>query len=184
MSKYTSRILQICNFSRKTFKVILESEPKISETLSLIVQFSHRRYEVESDENRRAIAIEIGHDYLGIENNNSNHKDSKEKIELNSLEHNNVESTTNSQTNEGDEEQSLTENNLVIDILNDELVSLVRQKILSENSNSTFFLTFCDIISIFKDYPRELFEACFHAVKNYLAGEPFREFEASMFFHR
>jgi hypothetical protein len=38
--------------------------------------------------------------------------------------------------------------------------------------------------SLFIDYPKELFELCFHAVKSYLAGEPFREFETSMFFHR
>lgn len=37
---------------------------------------------------------------------------------------------------------------------------------------------------LFIDAPKELFEPCFNAVKTYLAGEPFREFETSMYFHR
>uniref|UniRef100_A0A1A9W829 G protein-coupled receptor kinase n=1 Tax=Glossina brevipalpis TaxID=37001 RepID=A0A1A9W829_9MUSC len=53
---------------------------------------------------------------------------------------------------------------LVLDVLNDDLISRVRDKI---NSSS-----------------KELFEPCVIAVKAFLAGEPFREFENSMYFHR
>ena len=52
----------------------------------------------------------------------------------------------------------------VLDILNDDLISRVRNKI---NSGS-----------------KELFEPCVKAVKAFLAGEPFQEFETSMYFHR
>ncbi|XP_065371518.1 G protein-coupled receptor kinase 2 isoform X1 [Calliphora vicina] len=52
----------------------------------------------------------------------------------------------------------------VLDILNDDLISRVRSKI---NSGS-----------------KELFEPCVKAVKAFLAGEPFQEFETSMYFHR
>lgn len=53
---------------------------------------------------------------------------------------------------------------LVLDILNDELVDRVREKLLSGN--------------------KDLFESCQTAVKAFLAGEPFQEFEHSMYFHR
>jgi hypothetical protein len=53
---------------------------------------------------------------------------------LNSLDQNNISSTINSQMNEKDEEQSLTDSDLVIDILNDEVISQVKQKIQSKNT--------------------------------------------------
>lgn len=53
---------------------------------------------------------------------------------------------------------------LVLDVLNVDLILSVREKI---NSAS-----------------KELFEPCVTAVKAFLAGEPFREFENSMYFHR
>ncbi|XP_017491708.1 PREDICTED: G protein-coupled receptor kinase 2-like isoform X2 [Rhagoletis zephyria] len=53
---------------------------------------------------------------------------------------------------------------LVLDVLNDDLIARVRDKITSGN--------------------KELFEPCVTAVKAFLAGEPFREFETSMYFHR
>lgn len=53
---------------------------------------------------------------------------------------------------------------LVLDVLNDELVERVRDKMLSGS--------------------KDLFEACQSAVKSFLAGEPFQEFEHSMYFHR
>ncbi|XP_073815306.1 G protein-coupled receptor kinase 2 isoform X2 [Musca autumnalis] len=52
----------------------------------------------------------------------------------------------------------------VLDVLNDDLISRVRSKITSGS--------------------KELFEPCVKAVKAFLAGEPFREFETSMYFHR
>lgn len=36
----------------------------------------------------------------------------------------------------------------------------------------------------FLDGSKELFEPCVTAVKSFLAGEPFKEFENSMYFHR
>ena len=56
------------------------------------------------------------------------------------------------------------ENQLVLDVLNDELVDRVREKLLSGS--------------------KDLFESCNAAVKAFLAGEPFQEFEHSMYFHR
>lgn len=53
---------------------------------------------------------------------------------------------------------------LVLDVLNDEEVERVREKILSGN--------------------KDLFETCQIAVKAFIAGEPFQEFEHSMYFHR
>ncbi|XP_037946478.1 G protein-coupled receptor kinase 2 [Teleopsis dalmanni] len=53
---------------------------------------------------------------------------------------------------------------LVLDVLNDDLIARVRDKITSGS--------------------KELFEPCVTAVKAFLAGEPFREFETSMYFHR
>lgn len=85
---------------------------------------------MESDENREAIVIEIGRRYLGIEEDITGHEEKNEKtMELNNLSQNNVSSPKNNQTNEKSEGQSLTESDLVIDILNDELISQVRQKI-------------------------------------------------------
>lgn len=52
----------------------------------------------------------------------------------------------------------------VLDILNDDIVAQVRSKLLNGS--------------------KELFEASVTAVKTFLQGEPFREFEASMYFHR
>ncbi|XP_020715594.1 G protein-coupled receptor kinase 2 isoform X3 [Ceratitis capitata] len=53
---------------------------------------------------------------------------------------------------------------LVLDVLNDDLIARVRDKLTSGN--------------------KELFEPCVTAVKAFLAGEPFQEFETSMYFHR
>uniref|UniRef100_A0A1B0BSJ5 G protein-coupled receptor kinase n=1 Tax=Glossina palpalis gambiensis TaxID=67801 RepID=A0A1B0BSJ5_9MUSC len=60
--------------------------------------------------------------------------------------------------------KNLPSDELVLDVLNDDLIARVRDKI---NSGS-----------------KELFEPCVNAVKAFLAGEPFREFENSMYFHR
>lgn len=87
------------------------------------------RYEVESNENRKAIAIEIGRRFLGIEEDIKDQGEKNEKTELNNLNQNNVPSPKHNQTNEKSEGQSMSESDLVIDILNDELITLVKQKI-------------------------------------------------------
>lgn len=53
---------------------------------------------------------------------------------------------------------------LVLDVLNDDLIAQVRNKL---NSGG-----------------KDIFAQCVNAVKAFLAGEPFREFESSMYFHR
>lgn len=53
---------------------------------------------------------------------------------------------------------------LVLDVLNDDLIAQVRSKL---NSGG-----------------KDIFAHCMKAVKAFLAGEPFREFENSMYFHR
>lgn len=91
------------------------------------------RYEVESDENRRNMVIEIGRRFLGLDEDIKDQEEKSEKTELNNLNQNNVSSPKNNQINDKTEGQPpLTESDLVIDILNDELISQVRQKIQSE----------------------------------------------------
>jgi hypothetical protein len=90
---------------------------------------------VESDENRRNMVIEIGRRFLGLDEDIKDQEEKTEKTELNSLNQNNVSSPKNNQINEKSEGQPpLTESDLVIDILNDELISQVRQKIQSESN--------------------------------------------------
>lgn len=86
---------------------------------------------MESEENRKSIVIEIGRRYLGIDDDIKDHEESNEKTELNNLNQNNVLSPKHNQINEKTEGQSLTESDLVIDILNDELISQVRLKFQS-----------------------------------------------------
>lgn len=87
---------------------------------------------MESDENRQAMVIEIGRRYLGIEEEIKDREEKSEKTELNNLNPHNV-SPKHNQSNEKSEGQSLNESDLVNDILNDELVSLVRLKIERKN---------------------------------------------------
>lgn len=56
------------------------------------------------------------------------------------------------------------DDDFVLDVLNDDIVAQVRSKLLTSS--------------------KELFEASVQAVRTFLEGEPFREFEASMYFHR
>lgn len=88
---------------------------------------------MESDENREALVFEIGRRYLGIEEEITDHEEKNEKTELNNLNKNNVSSPKSNQLiNEKNEGQSLTGSDLVIDILNDELISQVKEKIHSK----------------------------------------------------
>lgn len=104
---------------------------KLFNPLSLIT--FPRRYEVESDENREAMVIEIGRRYLGVEEEIKDHDEKSEKTDLDTSNQNNVSPKRN-QSNEKGEGQSLNESDLVIDILNDELVSLVKLKIRRNKS--------------------------------------------------
>lgn len=47
-----------------------------------------------------------------------------------------------------------------------------------------FDISSIDFHQIIADGCKELFEPCVTAVKSFLAGEPFSEFEMSMYFHR
>lgn len=87
---------------------------------------------MESDENRPVLAIEIGNRYLGIEDETDNHEEKSEKNDLNNL--NSASTPKHNQTNEKIEGRSLSDSELVIDILNDELIALVRQKIKGKKS--------------------------------------------------
>ncbi|CAG9809921.1 unnamed protein product [Chironomus riparius] len=123
------------------------------------------RYEIESDDHRKTNACEIGRRYLGVENVIKAIDQENEKTESNNINQNNVSSPkNNSQVTEKVDGQSMHETDLVIDIINKELITDVEQKIHTAS--------------------KELYELCFTAVKTYLAGEPFREFETSMYFHR
>lgn len=86
---------------------------------------------MESDENRKALVIEMGRRYLGIEAELKDfNEENNEKTELNNLSQNNLSSPKIQQNNEkSDDHHSYHDSDLVIDILNDELISQVREKI-------------------------------------------------------
>ncbi|XP_055314862.1 G protein-coupled receptor kinase 2 isoform X2 [Sitodiplosis mosellana] len=82
----------------------------------------------------------------------------------------NVVSSRSSHANDNNKDTSKETNlncekdELVLDVLNDDLIEKVRVKISLGS--------------------KEVFEPCVTAVKSFLAGEPFSEFESSMYFHR
>lgn len=146
------------------------------------------RYEIEYDENRLEIAKEIGRRFLGFDIQEDGTTTTKSQIEVpetqtpksdeggggggdNAVNSNSV-GTPKGQSkdfeltnNDGDGPDCLGEKSkLVLDVLNDELVEKVREKMLSGS--------------------KDLFELCQTSVKAFLAGEPFQEFEHSMYFHR
>lgn len=140
------------------------------------------RYEIEYDQNRLEISKDIGRRFLGFDIKEdgtatayvpskegdedvggggdapvtiNNSPTDKEKLGRNILRDENG-------VGEGPDLQA--EHKLVLDVLNDELVERVREKMLSGS--------------------KDLFELCQIQVKAFLAGEPFQEFEHSMYFHR
>ncbi|XP_058464241.1 G protein-coupled receptor kinase 2 [Malaya genurostris] len=161
------------------------------------------KYEIAADENRVDLAFDVVKRYLGLcidsshatEDSGggggdgddgkcdddsgiggdtkklSNHDDQIEKKSMtgsNSLTNANTISGTannaNASQNANAIRKTTDDDEFVLDILNDDIVAQVRSK-LSVGS-------------------KELFEASILAVKTFLEGEPFREFEASMYFHR
>lgn len=89
------------------------------------------RYELESDETREANAIEIGRRYLGIEEVIKAIDQDTERTEPNNINQNNVSSPKNN-SEKADGQSMQNDVDLVIDILNDELISQVKQKIHSK----------------------------------------------------
>lgn len=90
--------------------------------------------------------------------------------------------------------QEFGKEELVLDILNDDLIEKVRVKIPCKHYTHTHTHTRI-LWQLFNDETndflirlsvgsKELFEPCVTAVKAFLAGEPFSEFESSMYFHR
>lgn len=94
---------------------------------------------MESDENRILMALAIGRRYMGIECEIKELDETNEKTELNNLSQNNVSSPKHNRINEKTEGQSLTDSDLVNDILNDELISQVKLKIQCEKIPDTSF---------------------------------------------
>lgn len=93
------------------------------------------RYEIELEGNRNATATEIGRRFLGIDEEIKAIDQDSDKLESNNI--NNVTSpkinqiTTNSENEKvGDGDENA---DLVLDILNDELIVQVRQKVHSEH---------------------------------------------------
>lgn len=141
------------------------------------------RYEIAADEHRVDLAYEVVKRYLGL-CTESQREDSGGGGGCDSDggkcdDDSGIGGDTKKLSNHDDPEKSLTGSNsvtitntinvsekdeFVLDVLNDDMVAQVRNK-LSTGS-------------------RELFEASITAVRAFLAGEPFREFEASMYFHR
>lgn len=176
---------------------------------------------MESDENRFLIAYEICRRFLGIQTDikinddktsNNDMMDNNDRTELNNINQMNNVISPKHHSNEKEIDKEVDEytgDDLVVDILNDELISQVNDKLQGKeniifNINLTHidFFTNSNVMSqrsYLKELPRyqlthvfntltgaskELFESCFQSVKSYLAGEPFSEFECSMFFHR
>uniref|UniRef100_A0AAG5CX96 G protein-coupled receptor kinase n=1 Tax=Anopheles atroparvus TaxID=41427 RepID=A0AAG5CX96_ANOAO len=141
------------------------------------------RYEIAADEHRVDLAYEVVKRYLGL-CTESQREDSGGGGGCDSDggkcdDDSGIGGDTKKLSNHDDPEKSLTGSNsvtitntinvsekdeFVLDVLNDDMVAQVRNK-LSTGS-------------------RELFDASITAVRAFLAGEPFREFEASMYFHR
>jgi hypothetical protein len=153
------------------------------------------RYELESDEIRRTNAIRIGRVFLDIEEEEIKAIDQEsEKNESNNINQNNVSSPKNNSQLEKAADGVSEQNEItlpVTDILNDELISDCKQKVHSEHRKKSGaraplmpFISLIRFSLLFIVATKELFEPCFVAVKTYLAGEPFREFETSMYFHR
>ncbi|EAA08674.6 AGAP004117-PA [Anopheles gambiae str. PEST] len=139
------------------------------------------RYEIAADEHRVDLAFEVAKRYLGL-CTESQREDSGGGGGCDSDggkcdDDSGIGGDTKKLSNHDDPEKSLTGSNsvttntinnekdeFVLDVLNDDMVGQIRTK-LSTGS-------------------KELFEASITAVRAFLAGEPFREFEASMYFHR
>lgn len=111
------------------------SHTHVHNSLSLFLP----RYEVESGENRLLIAYEICRRFLGIQSDvkiNNDDKtsnevtDSNEKTELNNVNQTNNVVSPKHHTNEKeiDKSDEFTGDDLVVDILNDELISQVKDK--------------------------------------------------------
>ncbi|XP_052868484.1 G protein-coupled receptor kinase 2 [Anopheles cruzii] len=140
------------------------------------------RYEIAADEHRVELAYEVVKRYLGLCTESREREDSGGGGGCDSDggkcdDDSGIGGDTKKLSNHDDPEKSLTGSNsvttntihnekdeFVLDVLNDDMVAQVRTK-LSAGS-------------------KELFEASITAVRAFLAGEPFREFEASMYFHR
>lgn len=169
------------------------------------------RYEIASDENRGDLAYELAKRYLGLcteasesqatedsgggggdgddgkcdddsgigadtktqklSNHEIDHDGGKAKSNSNSANSQNANATTgNSKVSSNSTAVAAAairnpdDDDFVLDVLNDDIVAQVRSKLLISS--------------------KELFEASVQAVRTFLEGEPFREFEASMYFHR
>lgn len=158
------------------------------------------RYEIASDENRGDLAYDLAKRYLGFcgeshatedsgggggdvddgkcdddsgiggdtKTKLSNHEEHDGKAKNNSA----VVALNNSQNAKANNSTAAAatairnpdDDDYVLDVLNDDIVAQVRSKFLASS--------------------KELFEASVTAVRTFLEGEPFREFEASMYFHR
>lgn len=166
------------------------------------------RYEIASDENRGDLAYDLAKRYLGLctatesqatedsgggggdgddgkcdddsgigadtktqkLSNHEDHDGGKAKSNSNLAISQNANATGNSKVNANSAAAAKAvirnpdDDDFVLDVLNDDIVAQVRSKLLTSS--------------------KELFEASVQAVRTFLEGEPFREFEASMYFHR
>lgn len=150
---------------------------------------SATRYEIEYDENRLQIGRDIGRRFLGIEcdggkrvndsgggggggvGNTTTGNGNGEAGGNGSNENGNDDTNSEGKKNDNNKENTSKEINLncekdelVLDVLNDDLIEKVRGRLTHSS--------------------KEVFEPCITAVKSFLAGEPFSEFESSMYFHR
>lgn len=168
------------------------------------------RYEIASDENRGDLAYELAKRYLGLcteasesqatedsgggggdgddgkcDDDSGIGADTKtQKLSNHEIDHDGGKTKSNSNSAVNSQNANATTGNskvssnstaaaairnpddddFVLDVLNDDIVAQVRSKLLTSS--------------------KELFEASVQAVRTFLEGEPFREFEASMYFHR
>lgn len=147
------------------------------------------RYEIEYDQTRLEISKEIARKFLGFDikedgtatsaskdgdegggggggggDGDENHRVTSNSTTPSGKDKGEQHIGRNEENGEDDGPVGDGGNKLVLDVLNDELVERVREKMLSGS--------------------KDLYEACQSSVKSFLAGEPFQEFQHSMYFHR
>lgn len=158
----------------------------MNESGAFPILFRFSRYEIESDENRLEMSSDICRRYLGIIDDNDRGVAKLEEINCKPLNNLSVKTNSDKENNSVslDYNKVFGADEIVLDILNDDLIAPVKLKLIRKLICyiiiTLIMLTQINILDANKD----LFEECVVAVKAFLAEEPFREFEASMYFHR
>lgn len=130
--KYSHPFIYVLYFFLSLAPVIPFKSTMRKQQMPFTSQQTTRRYEIESDAHRESNACEIGRRYLGVMEIKAIDQEN-EKTESNNINQNNVSSPkNNSQITEKADGQSMHGSDLVTEILNEELIQQVREKIHSK----------------------------------------------------